>query len=400
MQATARHTYLDWLRIGAIAGVLFFHSAMPFVAEWDWHIKNSETSPLLMELNFILSRFRMPLLFFVSGAVTQVMLQRRTAAAFIGLRFRRLLLPLVVGMLTVVPVQVFFERKAEGFAGNFFDFYPSVFTTGAYPAGNLSWHHLWFIAYLFVYDVVLAPLFKWLQQERRSAFFDPLAKGTRIYWIILPSVILYTALSMRFPATNDLINDWCRIFYWMFFLLAGFICMNTPSLLGSIERNRARSLRLAALSLLAINFLRWNKLEPDELFADYQARWQTYAYLSLYALTAWYWVLALVGYGRRYLNRSSPRLPYLNAAVYPFYILHQTVIVVLAFYVVGTNDSVGMKYFFTVGMTAFITLLVIHLFIRPFPPVRLLFGGKGRGKELQKTTSVPVRKEAAGAVLA
>lgn len=139
-----RQSYLDWLRILAIFGVLLFHSAMPFVAEWEWHIKNKETSNLLMEFNFFLSRFRMPLLFFISGTVAYFMFQRRSSMRFIGLRFTRLFVPLVFGMLLIVPIQVYMERVNQGFKGNFFEFYPSVFTTGAYPKGNLSWHHLWF----------------------------------------------------------------------------------------------------------------------------------------------------------------------------------------------------------------------------------------------------------------
>src|SRR5438067_11463315 len=104
MQTTSRQAYLDWLRIMAILGVLFFHSAMPFVAEEPWHIKNAETSNLLLEFNFWLSRFRMPLLFFISGAVTYVMLQKRTPVQFIALRFKRLFIPLLFGMLLIVPI--------------------------------------------------------------------------------------------------------------------------------------------------------------------------------------------------------------------------------------------------------------------------------------------------------
>ena len=115
MQSSTRQSYLDWLRIIAILGVLFFHSAMPFAAESDWHIRNQETSPLLMEFNFFLSRFRMPLLFFISGAVAYFMLQKRTAGQFIGLRFRRVFIPLVFGMLVIVPLQVYMERLNQGF---------------------------------------------------------------------------------------------------------------------------------------------------------------------------------------------------------------------------------------------------------------------------------------------
>src|SRR5688572_3536090 len=102
MQDSNRLYYLDWLRIGAIIGVLFFHSAMPFAAESDWHIKNNETSSLFLEFNFFLSRFRMPLLFFISGAVAHFILKRKTGGEFIWLRFKRLMIPVIVGIIFIV----------------------------------------------------------------------------------------------------------------------------------------------------------------------------------------------------------------------------------------------------------------------------------------------------------
>ena len=388
MESSNRLAYLDWLRILAILGVLFFHSAMPYVAEWEWHIKNKEQSNLLMEFNFFLSRFRMPLLFFISGAVAHIMVQKRTASSFIGLRFRRLFIPLVAGMLLVVPLQVYMERLNNGFQGSFLDFYPTIFTTGAYPEGNLSWHHLWFIAYLFVYDVMLAPLFRFLVIRRGApSFLDRLASGQRIYLMMVPSVLLFAGLVLHFPETHDLINDWCWIFYWLFFLLAGFICMQVPALLASLERNRRISLAGAMASLLVINYCRWNQVEPFDIFTDYSGRWQTYAFLGLFAVTAWFWVFAAIGYGRKYLNKKHSVLNYVNQAVYPFYILHQTVIVVLSFYIVRTSDSVGMKYFFTVLGTLFLSIAIYHLLIRPYPVIRFLFGSKKDKNEAVKKDS-------------
>ena len=377
MQTTNRQAYIDWLRIIAILGVLFFHSAMPYVAEWEWHIKNKETSNLLLEFNFFLSRFRMPLLFFISGAVTHVMLQKRTAGQFIGLRFRRLFIPLLFGMLLIVPIQVYMERVNQGFKGSFFDFYPSIFSTGAYPEGNLSWHHLWFIAYLFVYDVIFAPLFKWMVSKKTgSSFLAKLAQGKRIYLIMIPSVITFSFTVLIFPETHDLINDWCWIFYWLFFLLAGFLCMNIPSLMDSLERNRGTSLTIAVITILAINYFRWNQVEPSDLYADYASRWQTYLYIATYAITAWCWVFAVVGYGKRYLNKKLPVLGYLNGAVYPFFILHQTVIVVLVYYIVQTPDTILLKYAFTVTVSFLICMAMYHVFIRPYAVMRFLFGAK------------------------
>jgi peptidoglycan/LPS O-acetylase OafA/YrhL len=374
-----RQSYLDWLRILSIAGVLFFHAAMPFVSEWGWHIKNKETSNLLLEINFWLSRFRMPLLFFISGTVAYFMLQKRSGLKFIGLRFRRLLIPLVFGMLVIVPPQVYMERLTQGFKGNYFDFYSTIFTTGPYPKGNFSWHHLWFIAYLFVFDVVCTPLFVWLIKGRGKIFLQKLnwlAKKKWIYLLCLPSVLIYASLYFEYPETNDLIHDWGRIFYWLLFLLAGFICIANPLLMDSLQRNRRISLSLALLSFGIIAYYRWNNTEPWNMLANWKTDIRTYLYLGLWGTTAWSWMFAAVGYGKKYLNRRSTALTYINQAVYPFYILHQTVIVLVAYYAVKTTDSILMKYLFTAFLSFFLSVIIFHLFIRPFRITRFLFGMK------------------------
>jgi peptidoglycan/LPS O-acetylase OafA/YrhL len=390
-----RHSYLDWLRIMAIIGVLFFHSAMPFAAESEWHIKNKETSSLFLEFNFFLSRFRMPLLFFISGAVAFFLLKRTTATQIICRRFPRLFIPLAFGMLVIVPLQVNKERLNAGFTGNFWDFYPTIFTTGTYPSGNLSWHHLWFIAYLFVYDVALAPLFVWLHKRREKLlFFDWIAENKKIYLLALPSMVAFCALVLRFPETHALIDDWCWFIYWLFFLLAGFCCACFPALLNSLERNRQTSLTFAVVTIFMLNYLRWNDLEPVTILSSWESDPRTYLYLALYPATAWLWVFTAIGYGRRYLNKKHPALTYVNSAVYPFYILHQTVIVVIAWYVVKTNDSILVKYGFVVGLSLFITLAIYHVFIRPFPLTRFFFGTKAPGKKVrcgEKTeTAIPM----------
>jgi glucans biosynthesis protein C len=381
--ASNRQAYLDWLRIGSIIAVFFLHSGMAYVAEWEWHIKNHETSQLLMEFNFWLGRFRMPLLFFISGTVTWFMMQKRTSGSFIGLRFRRLFITVLFGMLVVVPPQVYMERLTQGFKGNYADFYPTIFTTGAYPKGNLSWHHLWFIVYLFVYDIVFAPVFKWSMSEsgmKALSFFNRLANRKWIYLLMLPSVIIYTSMNLSFPETHDLIHDYCRLLYWLTFLLAGFVCINFPSLMDSLEKNRRFSLLLAFASIFVINYFRWNDIEPFETIHHWESNWRTYAFMSLFPLTAWSWIFTAVGYGKKYLNKKHPIQNYLNEAVYPFYILHQTVIVVIVYYVVKSTDSVYSKFIFTFVYSFAVTTAIYHLVVNQFAVTRFLFGMKPRKK--------------------
>lgn len=384
METKQRQTYLDWLRILSIIGVLFFHSAMPYVAEENWHIKNGETSNLLLEFNLLLHLFRMPLLFFISGTVSYYMMQRKSTSKFIGLRFRRLLIPLLACMVFIVPPQIYMERLGQGFQGSFVDWYPSVFNFEPYPNGNFSWHHLWFIAYLFIYDLLFAPLFAWLISPRRELFrtkIADLARGKWVYVLMLPGILWYSFMNRKFPETNDLINDFGYFIYWLLFLLAGFMCILQPKLMDSLERNRRFSLTMGFLGILILNYLRWNKIEP------YHEQWHLESEIFIYLfdflkpLIAWSWVLALIGYGKIYLNRKIKALDYLNQAAYPFYILHQTVIVILAYYFVQSpNETIFSKYIYTLITTLFVTLLTYHLFIRPFALTRFLFGMKPKEK--------------------
>jgi glucan biosynthesis protein C len=398
METTQRQTYLDWLRILSILGVLFFHSAMPYVAEDNWHIKNATTSNLMMESNHFLHLFRMPLLFFISGTVSYYMMQRRSTLSFIGIRFRRLFIPLAVGMFLIVPPQIYMERLAHGYQGSFLHWYPSVFNFVPYPKGSFSWHHLWFIAYLFLYDLLFAPMFAWLISAKSNGFKErlaALANGKWVYTLMLPGIIWFTLLSGQLPETNDLVHDGCYFVYWLLFLLAGFVCILQPKLMDSLQRNRRFALTIGFLSLMTWECMRWNKVEPGYVNWPFHEEFFTYLFIALRPVIAWGWVLALVGYGKHYLNRTHKSLNYLNQAVYPFYILHQTVIVLITYYIVQTqNESILSKYIYTVGITFFVTVLTYHLLIKPYALTRFLFGMKPKGevKDIVKQP-VPEKKE-------
>lgn len=393
MGFTYRQSYLDWLRMFAIIGVLLFHSAMPFAGEEEWHIKNNETSNLFTEFNFWLSRFRMPLLFFISGAVSYFILSKKTSGQFLKMRFHRLIVPLVFGMLVIVPPQVYIERVIQGFSGNYFDFYPSIFEGKPYPQGNTSWHHLWFILYLFIYNLVAAPLFAWMISAKGKLWmnhFQWISRGKWIYLLILPGVIMYTSLSLQFPQTNDLIHDWASLPYWFFFVLVGFICVAHQPFVDSLVRNRRFSLLMAFIILIIINYFRWNDKEPWDTITEWQNNWRTYAFLALFPMTAWFWVLAIIGYGKKYINNTHPILHYVNEAVYPIYILHQTIIVILAYYVVQVSDSILSKYLFIVFVTFALSMMIYHLIIRPSNILRYLFGMGPRMKKREERQVSPI----------
>ncbi|HTK22151.1 MAG TPA: hypothetical protein VL442_21680, partial [Mucilaginibacter sp.] len=233
-------------------------------------------------------------------------------------------------------------------------------------------------------DLIFAPMFGWMISPKSDEFKEKLAamaKGKWVYLLMLPGIVWFALLSEKLPETNDLAHDGCYFVYWLLFLLAGFICILQPKLMDSLERNRRFALSIGFVSLMIWECMRWNKIEPGYSNWPFHSVIFDYLFAALRPAIAWGWVLALVGYGKHYLNKKHVILNYLNQAVYPFYILHQTVMVLVVYYIVQTqNESILSKYIYTVGITFFVSVLIYHLFIRPYALTRFLFGMKPKDK--------------------
>lgn len=371
---------LDWLRVIAIFLLLFYHCGMAFVSEWGWHIKNGDTSNIFQEWMFFMSRWRMALLFLISGAGTWFVLKRATAGDYLKRRVLRLLIPLVFGIFVVVPPQIYMERLAQGATFNsYLDFYPTVFQFKPYPEGSFSWHHLWFVAYLFIYSVIALPLFLCLRGRSGREWvnrFSARVNAPLLYSFGLPLAIAYAGLIVRFRGPQNLIDDWAWFTVYLLYFIYGFLFTLNDRFGQIMEEKRTISLQLASGCYLAITYFRWNDAEP---IFGYNP--PNLLFCALLAFNAWFWVLTILGYGRRYLNKNNALLTYANEAIYPFYILHQTVIVVIAFYVVKTTDTILLKFLF-LSVTSFIlTMAIYHFVVRPFRVTRFLFGMKSSAKD-------------------
>jgi peptidoglycan/LPS O-acetylase OafA/YrhL len=398
--ARPRRHDLDWLRVIAIVLLLFFHSAMPYVAEWDWHLKNDATSPLLMEINYFLSRWRMALLFLISGVGTAFALGFRPARGYLRERALRLLVPLHFGILVIVPPQIYMERLADGGSyPSYLHFWPSVLQGRPYPEGNTSWHHLWFIAYLFLYSVAALPLFLYLRSERGRrvrARIEARLAGPALYLLGLPLGVVLATLYVRWSGPQNVVDDWGHLVYYFGFFVFGYLLAEAEGAWRWMEANRRTSLLLAVASIVVINYLRWNDVEPEWGYNAGNAALQL-----LQGFNAWFWVLAILGFGRRHLSFRNRLLDYAGEGIYPFYVLHQTVIVVIAFYVIRAPDAVWAKFWFTSFVSLALTVAIYDLLVRPYRVTRFLFGMKNPPRA-PKTIAAPppVVAEADAPVLA
>jgi hypothetical protein len=382
---SARRNDLDWLRLIAIIILLFFHTGMLF-NPWEWHIKNDEISESFRYWMVWLHFWRMPLLLFISGAGTYMALSKRTPGQYAGERFKRLFIPLVFGMFVVVPPQIYFEHINEytGYA----DFYKTVFNFVPYPEGSFSWHHLWFVAYLFFFSMIALPLLVFLRSDRSGAFRTKMKRilSSPAGILFVPSVfILVTQGILRpyFPEqTHGLIDDWAFFTFYFLFFLFGMLCYSHSELWESIGKNRKPLLMTSLFTMIifygvffhfrGIVTLPWT-IDTVETIFDVVA-----------IFGSWFWVITLIAFGQHYLNRPHPWLKHFNEGLYPFYILHQTVIIAIGYYICQLPWGIFTKFWAVSFLTLMGCALIYFLIIRPFNVTRILFGMKTKSKASSK----------------
>lgn len=363
----SRQEYIDWLRVIAIILLLFLHSAMPFFKYSNWHIQNSERSIILSHLVSFLHTWRMPLLFFISGFGTFFALKKRTAAKYAGERTIRLFIPLAAGMFIVIPPQVFIEKINQ--YGNFFNFLPEMYK-GSYPEGNFSWHHLWFILYLFLYSLILIPFFFWYKSEKGNRLKEKLHRLISLpggaMLLVIPFLAVWYSLSPFYPhETHALIGDWRTFFYNMLFFVFGFMTTCDSRIKDILIHQR----RLFAYASFIV-FIFW--------YANMFLPWKSYTWYYFDGesiLLGWFIICTLIGYGAKYLNHSNKLLKYANNALYPFYILHQTVIVVIGYFIIQMGWGIGTKYL-VINIGTLVISLFIYEIVRRTVVTRFIFGIK------------------------
>ena len=328
---------LDWVRILAFALLVPYHVGMYYVS-WDWHVKSPDLVPALEPFMILSAPWRLSLLFLVSGVAT-AFLRAKLPVGFLRQRSWRLLLPLLFGMYVVVPPQAYFEL-VEKVPGGYHAGYLG-FMAGYARGGDLycmapgdcvdgpTWNHLWFVAYLWAYTVALWAACRLLPQawrDRAAGFVRGACNGQGILWwpmlwLIAARVLVYP----HFPSTHDLVDDaYNHLQYGMVFAL-GYLLAASNGAWERLRRHRHRMLLLAVASylLMLAGYARF------EDFESIPSGWQALL-RSLWGAMEWSAIAAILGYARAWNPKDSPLLRYLTAAIFPFYILHQTVIVVLA----------------------------------------------------------------------
>lgn len=379
METKERLYELDWLRVIAFFLLIFYHTGMFFVP-WDFHFKNSQTSELFELWMTPLNQFRLPLLFIISGIGSYFVLSHRTIGGFFKERSVRLLIPLTFGMFVIVPPQMYFEYQFKGANYNsYFEFYNKVLEFIPYPKGSFSWHHLWYIIYIFVYSAAALPLLKYLRSDSservKKAVLNFFSKRNMIYLAVLPALIVYYWLAWQFPTTHALWGDWYNLTYSFIFFLYGIIIISVKGLWDVIEQQRKVSLVIAAIPFSFLWLFVWGptfEIMPEEGITFF------IIYGALKNIFLIGWLFTIFGYSRKFFVKPNKLLIYSTEAVYPLYILHQTVMIVLGYYIIQMQLSILVKFVLVVVSTFGGSLLIYELLIKRIGFIRVLFGLKSK----------------------
>jgi glucan biosynthesis protein C len=368
---------LDWLRVLAIFTVFVYHCTLIFAPD-PYQIKNATLYPYLDDLGALVGLWGMPLIFIISGASVFYALGKYAPGKYIKSISARLLVPLIAGIFTHAAYQVYLENLQKGiFSGSFLEFYPHYFS-GMYGfGGNFAWMgmHLWYLEALFLFSLLCLPMYLWLKKEPRGQQMlqrlgNFLGIPTTIYMLALPTTILTNLLNPDGLGTTVL-GGWSILNYLVFFI-SGFVIISNGRMQLTISRLRWVSLAIAIVSWGFIDVV-WTAL-GDPTFGT----WQYLLGTALWCLCTWCWLLTVLGLGFHHLNHNKPFLRYANEAVLPFYILHQPVIISLAFFVVWWPIKDLFKFLIIVIVSFGMVMGMYEFLVRRYNPLRFLFGMKLR----------------------
>jgi len=194
-------------------------------------------------------------------------------------------------------------------------------------------------------------------------------------WVILPLLVLSLA------AVDVLLypdgfwgsrgqGNWSIVAYLLFFI-SGYLIYANARIMETVKKLSWILLGIAIVALVSLASFFFDVL------VDREAHFGSAMFIAsqfVQAVSTWCWLLAMLGLGSRFLNSNNRFLTYANEAVLPFYILHQTVIISIGFYVVQWNTGVGLKYL-TISTTSFVAIMLIYeLLVRRINVLRFLFG--------------------------
>ncbi len=372
---TRRLHYIDWLRVLAVLLLFPYHTSRVFNYGEPFYVKAPQLSIALGYTLGFISMWHMQLLFLLAGASAYFSLKRRSGGQFARERVKRLFVPLVFGILVLIPPQTWIGAQFNsGYAGSYVEYITSGrflvlnFGPGGDYYGGFGIGQLWFILFLMTFSMVVLPLFLWGRGDRGARTVQRFARllSKPAGWLLAAFIILLA------EAAPELVDK--NIVYYLVFFVLGFVIMSDDSFMESADRYRWPALIVGVIGCAVwVGTGPWRDSLPDPSFP-------LFGVVLAGMLSTWLTLIGLLGTGRHYLDHPTRALPYLAESSYPVYILHQTVIVVAAFYLLQVLPASLPLQWVVILVVAVAGTFALYEIVRRVGVLRFLFGMRPKPK--------------------
>ncbi|OIQ27586.1 MAG: acyltransferase [Bacteroidetes bacterium MedPE-SWsnd-G2] len=343
---TERRYDIDWLRVIAIGLLLIYHIAIVF-QPWAMFIGFVRSDAFLEDLwkpMTMLNVWRIPFLFYVSGMGLYFAMRKRNWKQLILERSKRILLPFLFGIVAIAPLHMYVFQKMYNMP---LSYYPHM-------------GHLWFLGNIFLYVLILLPLFVYLKKQDGSAFKTGLTKMMKsplgplavIPFFILEAMLVKPQLFSLYAQT------WHGFYLGLLAFFFGFLFMYSgKTFWSSILKWRWLYIAIAAV-LFVVRYVEFATEAPG--------------YLT--AIESNCWIFGVFGLGYKYLNKPSKRLSYLSKAAYPVYIIHMFVLFASSLLVLPFKLPPYVSLVLIIGLNFLGCFVIYELLIKRISFLRPLFG--------------------------
>lgn len=356
MTNTGRRYDIDWLRVIAIGLLLIYHIGIGF-QPWGvfiGFIQNDRSLESLWVPMSMLNIWRIPLLFFVSGMGVCFAMRTRNWRQLLLERTRRILLPFLFGVVFIVPIHLLIWQK----------YYNQDIVY------LLRQGHLWFLANIFIYIILLSPLFYYLKRNegglirlRLGVLFRKPAGVLLVVAVFIAEALIVNPGTYETYATT----------------LHGFILGFLAFLFGFLFVYSGNGFWVTAL--------KWRWLYLSVAVACFIFRFlflELKAPGYLLAIESIFWIFTLFGFANKYLDRPGKILTYLSQGAYPIYIIHMVFLYLASSLIMPLNIPSILRFILIIVVTSAGCFVTYDLVIKRVNFIRPLFGLK---REISSPTS-------------
>ena len=350
--------WMDNLRTFSILLVVLYHVGGVYEAAgmwgWFWIVDDPASITWVGIVGIVFDIIVMPAVFFVSGYLTPTSLKNKTGWEFLKGKFRRLMVPWVIAVFTLIPIYKVIFLYSRGLPQEHWSTYFHITNPN-----SQNW--LWFLPVLFVFNVVYL-----LLSKTKIRLPSISLKGAVLVSFLIALVYSYSVgniLGFRSWTLTPLIDfeNERLLVYFMTFLL-GSLCFHRNAFAELPKKKTLYNVvnSIAWIPVTAHIFARLFPLFYPEGFTVtplYRLIWWLSFHLSLlsmlYAMIETFW---------RYFDRTGRISSELNKNSYGVYIIHVIMIGVFGTLLLNLNLPALVKYPVLILLTYGVSNLVVSLY--------------------------------------